>query len=337
MRARRPRVRTARVHPHGASSVTTAQTQQAPDGAFRHEAYFYAGSDAFVDGMSAFVGDGIAAGDPTLVVVGAPKIRLLREALGRDAKSVLFADMADVGANPARIIPAWRDFVAAHAAGRALRGIGEPVHPGRGPSEMVECHRHEALLNIAFAGTPAFWLVCPYDTDALDREVVEAARRTHPAVVEDGVARDSALFDGPDSAAAPFADALPDPPADAAEHEVHIDALFAIRVFVRGQAVCAGLGADRTRDLLVAVNEVATNTVRHGGGAGRLLVWQEPGALVAEVRDRGRITDPLAGRARPEKNQLGGYGLWLANQLCDLVQVRAYATGGAVRLHMRRG
>jgi len=202
---------------------------------------------------------------------------------------------------------------------------------------MVECHSHEALLNVAFADTPAFWLVCPYDTDALDRGVVESARRTHPAVVEDGVARDSELFDGLDAVAAPFADPLPDPPADAVEHEVHIDALCAVRVFVRAEAVRVGLGADRTRDLLVAVNEAATNTVRHGGGTGRVIVWQEPGALVCEVRDDGRITDPLAGRVRPEKDQLGGYGLWLANQLCDLVQVRAYATAGAVRLHMRRG
>jgi hypothetical protein len=53
------------------------------------------------------------------------------------------------------------------------------------------------------------------------------------------------------------------------------------------------------------------------------------------VRDGGRITRALAGRERPERGQVGGYGLWLANQLCDLVQVRAFAAGGAVRLHVR--
>ena len=318
--------------------MTTAHRHSAPTSGFRHEAFLYGGSDAFVDGISAFIRGGVAAGEPTLVVVDARKIGRLREALGDDAGGALFADMADVGANPARIIPAWREFVAAHAApGRRLRGIGEPVHAGRSADEMVECHRHEALLNLAFADAAAFWLVCPYDTEALDPEVIEDARRTHPAIVEDGVARESALFDGLEAVAAPFADPLPDSPAGAAAHEVHLDALFAVRVFVRAQAVRAGLGAERTRDLLVAVNEVATNTVRHGGGSGRLLVWEEPGALVCEIRDDGRIADPLAGRTRPEREQVGGYGLWLANQLCDLVQVRAYATGGAVRLRMRRG
>ena len=56
---------------------------------------------------------------------------------------------------------------------------------------------------------------------------------------------------------------------------------------------------------------------------------------MCEVADAGRILDPLAGRRRPEPGQLGGYGLWLANQLCELVQVRTFAGGGAVRAHMR--
>jgi hypothetical protein len=75
--------------------------------------------------------------------------------------------------------------------------------------------------------------------------------------------------------------------------------------------------------------------VRHGGGRGRLLLWHEPGMVLCEVRDEGRITAPLVGRERPPLGQVGGYGLWVANQVCDLVQVRAYAAGGVVRLHMR--
>ena len=305
-------------------------------GSFRHEAFMYAGRDAFVAGMSAFLREGVADGDPTLVVVSADKIDALREALGRDADDVLFADMAEVGANPARIIPAWRDFVSEHGGpGRALRGIGEPIDAQRSAAELVECHRHEALLNLAFADTPAFWLVCPYDTEALGADVVAAARRTHPAVVDEGVACDSALFDGLEAVAEPLADPLPDAPAAAVEHEVRLDALGAVRRLVGRFAERAGLGGDRTGDLLLAVNEIATNSVRHGGGRGRLLLWHEPGMVLCEVRDEGRITAPLVGRERPGVGQIGGYGLWLANQVCDLVQVRAYPAGGVVRLHMR--
>ena len=58
--------------------------------------------------------------------------------------------------------------------------------------------------------------------------------------------------------------------------------------------------------------------------------------LICEVRDGGRIDDPLAGRRRPSAAQVGGYGLWLANQVCDLVQLRSVPQGMVVRVHMRR-
>jgi len=240
----------------------------------------YAGRDEFTERMGAFIRDGVAAGEPTLVVVSAAKIAPLRAELGADADGVLFADMADVGANPGRIIPAWREFVSEHAAaGRPLRGIGEPIYPERGACELVECHRHEALLNLAFADTPSFWLVCPYDTEALPAEVVETAHRTHPSVVSAGVARESALFDGLEAVAAPFSDPLPEPPAGAAEVEVRLESLAALRRFVAAHAD-AVLSRDRSDELLLAVNELATNTVRHGGGRGVLRIWREPDALV---------------------------------------------------------
>lgn len=295
----------------------------------------YAGLDEFAERMGAFISDGAAAGEPTLVVVSAAKIARLRGELGAAADAVLFADMADVGANPARIIPAWREFVSEHARlGRPLRGIGEPIYPERSACELVECHRHEALLNLAFADTPSFWLVCPYDTEALPAHVVDTARRTHPSVVTDGVAQDSAAYDGLDGVAAPFADPLPEPPADALEAEIRLEGLCALRRLVAAYAA-VHLASDRADDFVVAVNEIATNAIRHGGGGGVLRLWREPGALICDVRDTGRIVAPLAGRRRPQPGQIGGYGLWVANQLCDLVQVRAFATGGAVRLHMR--
>src|SRR5438045_214703 len=80
----------------------------------------------FMDGTAAFISDGVARSEPVLVVLAADKISALRRALGRDARRVRFADMAEVGANPARIIPAWRAFASDSQAKRtAFRGIGE--------------------------------------------------------------------------------------------------------------------------------------------------------------------------------------------------------------------
>ena len=86
---------------------------------------------------------------------------------------------------------------------------------------------------------------------------------------------------------------------------------------------------------MLAVNEVATNSIIYGGGEGTLSLWQSGETVVCEVSDRGRNVDPLAGRRRPRPEALRGRGLWIANQVCDLVQVRAFVSGGVVRLHMR--
>ena len=56
--------------------------------------------------------------------------------------------------------------------------------------------------------------------------------------------------------------------------------------------------------------------------------------LVCEVRDAGRIDDPLAGRERPTFDREGGRGLWMINRLCDLVQLRSFPSGAVVRLHV---
>jgi hypothetical protein len=68
-----------------------------------------------------------------------------------------------------------------------------------------------------------------------------------------------------------------------------------------------------------------------------LRLWREGDVLIAEVRDRGRLDEPLVGRERPTPDQEHGRGLWVANQLCELVQVRTLATGTVVRLHLHRG
>ena len=85
-----------------------------------------------------------------------------------------------LGRNPARIIPAWRDFRARHDG--PIRGIGEPIWAGRDGAELVECQLHEALLNVAFDGADEFQLLCPYDTSALDDSVVHEACAGHPHV-----------------------------------------------------------------------------------------------------------------------------------------------------------
>jgi len=304
---------------------------------FHHGALLYAGMDEFLAGTIAFIREGIVASEPVLVVAGAPKIAALKARLGADAGHVQFKNMAEVGANPARIIPAWHDFVESQAVtGRPFRGIGEPIYPERSAVELIECQRHEALLNVAFDGGPAWRLLCPYDTTALAPDVVEEAHRSHPYVAYDHTYIASGLYAEAATARAPFTAALPEPSHLRATLVFDGMGLRPVRRLVSTEAARAGYTSGPIADLVMAVDEVATNSIRHGGGAGRLRIWPDGDVLVCEIRDRGHFDDPLADRRRPAPGRDGGRGLWLANQLCDLVQVRSYEAGTTVRLHMHR-
>ena len=302
---------------------------------FRHEAVFYSGWDEFVNGTVPFIRQGVAAGEAVLVVESTTKIDMLRMALDADADRVVFADMAEVGANPARIIPAWQEFVQKHGeAGRGLRGIGEPIWKGRTADELIECQRHESLLNVAFGRGRPWTLLCPYDVENLPPEVIVEARRSHEFVVDGVAASQSELYRGIEASGGRFDAPLPEPPEGAHHMMFDAESLLELRRHSARFAIGHGISAKRATELVTAVNEVATNSVVHGGGGGTVRMWRGASGVVCEVSDSGVLEQPLADRTRPSSAIRDPRGLWLANQLCDLVQVRTLPTGTVVRLHL---
>lgn len=303
-------------------------------GLFRHEALFYDGADDFVPRTLPFVREGIAADEAVLVAAPADRVDRLRVALGDDAGRIAFEDMASVGRNPACIIPVWADFVASGTeAGRRVRGVAEPVWPERSADELDECQLHESLLNVAFADAPGWTLVCPYDARALPAEVVERARQAHHSPVRaDGCAAEAAQ-----DHALPFRSLLPAPPGDARLLEfAGAEDLERVRQHVTEHAGRFGLPGARVSELVFVVHELAANSVAHGGGRGTLHVWAEGDTLLCDVRDRGVVGEPLAGRLRPDVEHEGGRGLWLVNHLAELVQLRSSPEGTTVRVHASR-
>ena len=302
---------------------------------FHHEALFYAGDGEFVTRCRAFVEEGLERDEPVLVMVGRRKLDLLRDALGERAADVSFQDMEVVGRNPARIIPAWSRFVAEQTKDgeRGMRGIGEPIWADRAANELSECQLHESLINLAFAAANSFRLVCPYDTRALPKDVIAEARRSHPLVSDGGAPSPCSDYRGIENVAGEFGGTLPEPPAEAERLTVTVEGLRQARDLVRRRAVEAGLD-QRADDLVLAVNEILSNSLAHAQGDGLLRVWREPDGIVCEVRDSGHIVQPLIGREEPVLGQIGGHGVWLVNLVCDLVQVRSSAGGSAVRMKM---
>ena len=303
---------------------------------FVHPALLYRDDEEYLAGTVPFIRDGLAAGEPVAVAVPGPNLELIRRALGADAQRVLLRDMTAAGRNPGRIIPTvLLAFADAHP-GQRVRLIGEPIWAGRSATEYPACVQHEALINAAFTGRPAT-ILCPYNIELLDPAWVTDAYTTHP-VIWDGDRRfDSVHYDDPAMVAAGFNRPLPDPPADAATIAVDPYSLPAVRRFVGGHADRAGLTPERVADLTLAVNELAANSVEHGGGTGEIALWTEGDRLVCQVTDRGYLSHPLAGRIPvPADSLSGGRGLLMINQLCDLVRVHTTPAGTTTRIHLHR-
>jgi anti-sigma regulatory factor (Ser/Thr protein kinase) len=110
--------------------------------------------------------------------------------------------------------------------------------------------------------------------------------------------------------------------------------LSQVRALVLKQARAAGLDEGRASDLVLAVSEVAANTLRHARGAGRLGIWHDRDEIVCEIRDGGIITDPAPGQIKPGLDAPGGHGLWLVYQVCDEVELTSGPDGTVIRMHM---
>lgn len=297
---------------------------------FRHGAFFYASDEEFLSRAVPFLEEGLSAGEAVFVALPEPRLQLLREALGPATEELELLAMEEAGRNPARLISTLRDIVRAAGPDRGVRGLGEPAWEGRSPAQLEECERHEQLLNLAFEEDRALTLLCLYDTSALTEDVLASAERSHPFCCDSSGKSVSPRF----TVEAPLEGALPQPGRPSASLYFGKSDLRTVRRVVSDLARSAGLDPRRNEDLVLAVCECATNSIQHGGGEGGLAIWRDGDELVCDIYDAGRIEDPLVGRERPPREQGSGRGLWIVNQLCDLVQIRSGEAGTHVRLRM---
>ncbi len=328
--------------PHGPARGMTNR-QDAPGGAaagrpegsagLTHLAYLYDDERDYLASLSAFVHAGLRNAEPVFVAVPGHRAGPLRERLGAESPLLRYGAMAETGRNPARLIPELHAFLNEHP-GQLVRYIGESIWPGRSAAELSEATRHEALINLAFA-TAAVSIMCPYDVRGLADSVVGGVQRTHPAVISNGQAQPASGFAGRGTVPAECEDPLPAPPAGA-QVLGYQTSLGQVRDLVTRHGTALGMAADRITNLVIAAGEITANTLRHTSAGGTFWIWHTGEEIICQVRDEGWITDPLAGRQRrsPEDS---GHGLWVVNQVCDLVEIRtSQAAGTIIRLHMRR-
>jgi anti-sigma regulatory factor (Ser/Thr protein kinase) len=295
-----------------------------------HVAFFYTGQAERRETLLGLVRASMARGEPAFVALPGDDARLLGGQIDGQHGELTCSGIAGVGRNPARIIPAMRAFVDRHH-GQPVLVVVEALWPERSPAEIQEVTRHDALVNLAFSGSPAT-VVCAYDAARLPPPVIADARRTHPAYLADGGAvptGEETPWELPPGCDQP----LPPPPAGAQQLTYDTD-LAPVRRLVERCASRTTIGAGRAADLVLAASEVAANTLGHTKWGGTFWIWHDDTEIVCQADDRGWITDPLAGRVRRDPGSRG-HGLYLVNHVCDLVEVRTGAAGTSIRLHMR--
>jgi anti-sigma regulatory factor (Ser/Thr protein kinase) len=295
---------------------------------YRHEALPYTGHEAFLSCCSSVADTAADSDDQLMFVVSAAKVDALRESLGTASGNITYLESDEHVRNPARLLSLLDNF---HSARRDRHcvSVHEPALTGT-PATLAESRFAENVLNSPALQSWNLAVLCMYDTAELDETARTEMSRSHPTVRgEDG----NPAYE-PNRAETLFAEALPPRPATARGYEVRNQHLAPAREFVRSNA--GELAPDRREDLVLAADEIITNSIRHGGGQCSVAMWDENGTVVCDVRDAGQIKDPMVGRLAPSRGSTFGRGIWLANHLCDLVQIRSSQAGTTVRLRIDR-
>jgi anti-sigma regulatory factor (Ser/Thr protein kinase) len=312
-----------------------------PQRGFVHQALIYDSDQAFIDVSLPFVREGIEAEEPILVAVHRRNVDNLREAFG-GADGVTLLSVEQWYETSARSRDKFARWASAHLTNGGhkdrrridrVRLIGEPPWEVGNDAQVRDWARHESVLNIAFDGLPVTF-ICPYDANELPEGIIEHAQATHPEIVDESGTASSASYEDPRDFCRRLDSEVRAPDGTTvSELTFALGDLPAVRRVVESTAVGAGLPAARVGEMVLAVNEIATNAVIHGRPPAKLRVWKPEGELVFEVSDAGQgIKDVLAGQLRPTARRRGGRGLWLTRLLSDAVEVRN-GDGCTVSIH----
>ena len=321
-------------------------------GTLEHWACVYDDDQQLLQTAVPFLAGGLAAGEPVLAVTSRANLELIGAALGERAGEVDYAESAFFGRRPPQRVAAFYRYWARHAGdggdggegtrssgggtrdGTRVRILAEPVWSGRSAREVAAWTRMESALNVALAPA-SISMICPYDTRTLDPGIIADALRTHPARIAGPALSPSAEFTDP----AQFVRScdtgpLAQPPAGVAQFGFD-GGLRALRQFIASRADAYGVAGDRAELLILAVSEVGGYLKNQGPGTAAVRAWEQPGAVVCDFRQPGTsISDPFLG-LRPASLKPGaGDGLWLANQICDWMEIRSGAEGCVIQLQV---
>ncbi|GEL26433.1 anti-sigma regulatory factor [Pseudonocardia sulfidoxydans NBRC 16205] len=276
----------------------------------------------------------IEAEGPVVAVLADPERDAVRAELGDAAGRVEFLSPAEVYRLPAFTVAVrWARLSRRTVPGGCAAVVAQ--HVADLPDGPGYWARLDAALDVALPGLPVE-VLCPFPDDVEERLLRGS---THRTLLSAGHSVPGLGYRTPGDVVAEFP---PPPPPDLGRpveaRDFALDGLSGLRRAVAEVSTDAGLSTERVADFVLAVNEIASNSVEHGPGSGTLRLWQHgtgPGShVVAEVRDGGRMQVPFPGLVAPPPSGARGRGLWLASELSDVLQVWSDGSGTVIRVTM---
>jgi len=301
---------------------------------FRHQCCLYSTEVEFLAMAVPFAQDGLRRGEPVLVTTTAANLELLHDVLGADAGKIVYAELASFGRRPPHLAGALHRYWARHqltGSTGTVRILAEPPRTGRTRRVAAAWQRMEAGFNVALAGT-RIWMICPYDTRAVDAEVLEDARRTHPECLVGRKAEPSTQFLAPEEFDGPR---LAPPPLGTAADVFRFEGdLVAIRRHVLDKAGPLLRSEDAVAMFGVAVGEAIAYLLKHG--IDRAAVWVRPvtGRVVCTLHSDQPLDVPPFFGFRPAGPRQPDNSLGMSNQICDWLDLCSDASGCTIELAM---
>lgn len=301
---------------------------------FAHVGVLYASDEQLRDLLSPYLAEALRHREHLLVVISEPAERVLRDALGEAADRVQWGGSGLSDNRLGRMFATFGDYLAQwRGAGVPTRVIGE-LGSDLSPERLGQYLRYMSMACEIYGayGYPMLFL---WDERRYSPEVLAHVRAVHPRLLGGGGMIINAEYREPIDYLTANTAPAPAAPVDL-DLDVRLDSadgLAELRRRLRSWGTTTELSDGDTDDIIIAVDEIATNALEHGQPPARIRGWSTADAVFVRVDDHGRTGIPATtGYVRPPTDARRGRGIWMARHLADVLTTHNGPSGTTVAL-----